>query len=393
MRKLYFFAFFLVLYELATYLANDMIMPGMVQVIREFKASNSNIALSLSLYILGNCTLILIAGSLAERYGKRLMILLGSFSFLVFTLLVACSHSIHEFMTWRFLEGCGLAVITIGYGLIHSNFNDKKSVKIIALMGNVSILAPLIGPMLGSIIVSHHSWRFVFYYTLALSVIAFLGLYRYTPQDQTATHPVNVGSLLKQYQTLLKNKAFVQGGLCIILATMPILLWISQAPNLILITLQQDYSHYVYYQLISVGGIALASILMQFIAGNYPIAGIIKIGGYLVFSGLLFSVLGHHNMWVVVSGQFLYTLGLGLANGCLYRLVLSSKEYSTNMASTLLGFSQSLSFVIGITLTNSVIHHFHYSIQSFTLVSLGFGLVTLYMIMKTAALYQHREWH
>ena len=354
MRKLYFFAFFLVLYELTTYLANDMILPGMVQVIKQFNASNRYIALSMSLYILGNCILILIAGSLAERYGKRLMILLGSFSFLVFTALLIFSQSIHEFMTWRFLEGCGLAVITIGYGLIHTNFNDKQAVKIIALMGNISILAPLIGPIIGSLIVSFQSWQHVFFYTLLLGTMGFIGLCYYTPRDTEPTHHVNLRSLLKQYQQLLQNKQFKQGGLCIILATMPILLWVSQAPNLILITLKQDYTHYVIYQLISIAGIPIASIAMQFIAGKYPMAGIIKTGGYTLMLGLLISVVGHQNMWIVVSGQFFYTLGLGLANGCLYRLVLSNKAYSTNIASTLLGFSQSLAFVIGITVINSL---------------------------------------
>ncbi len=391
-RSLYYFALFLVLYELATYLANDMILPGMVQVIHEFHAANRYIAMSLSLFILGNCTLIMIAGSLAEHYGKRLMILLGSASFLMFTLLLAYSHSIHSFMAWRYFEGCGLAVITIGYGLIHSHFNDRKAVKLISLMGNVSVLAPLIGPILGTIIVSFCSWRAVFYFTLLLAIPAFIGLWRYTPRDCPPIPLPDKQPLFKQYALLLRHKAFVQGTLCIILITMPLLLWISQAPNLILLTLKQNYLHYVLYQFISIFGICIATFLMQSLAGNYSMSGIIKVGGYFLLSGLIFSTVFHANIWLVVVGQFFYTLGLGLANGCLYRLVLSIKICSTNVLSTLLGFSQSLCYALGIALCNSFLQYWQYSVLSFTLMTLLFGCCAFYMMRKTATFYQQRQW-
>lgn len=392
MLALYLFPVFLVLYELATYLANDMIMPGMVQVVQEFHAPSSYIALSLSLYILGNCALIPLMGSLAERYGKRLMILLGSLSFLVFTALIAVSHHLHSFMSFRFLEGCGLAVITVGYGLIHAKFNDKSAVKLIALMGNITILAPLIGPVLGALIVSHASWRFVFYATFLLALVAFIGLYRYTPKDDQATHAVNIQAIFQQYRLVIQDWEFWRGTLTIILATTPILLWISQAPTLILITLQESYRHFALYQLLSIAGIAIASFAMQFIAGRYTMANIIKTGGYLLIAGLVVSVLGHHSIWVIVLGQFFYTLGLGLANGCLFRLVLANKTHSTNLTSTVLGFSQSFSFAASIALVNQILHYFHYSLLSYTVTTLVIGIVAFGMIQLCGRFYQQRQW-
>ncbi|HEX8955882.1 MAG TPA: MFS transporter, partial [Burkholderiaceae bacterium] len=52
-KQLWSFAVFFVLYELIIYLSNDMIMPAMLQVVADFHAADSDIALSLSLYILG----------------------------------------------------------------------------------------------------------------------------------------------------------------------------------------------------------------------------------------------------------------------------------------------------------------------------------------------------
>ncbi|MCD6047377.1 MAG: hypothetical protein K0S08_1024 [Gammaproteobacteria bacterium] len=392
MRPLYFFALSLVLYELATYLSNDMIMPGMIQVINEFHAPQSYVALSLSAYIIGNCALLLVVGGFAERYGKRLAILLGNTLFLVFTILITFSQSINAFMLWRFLEGSGMAVIATGYALIHSNFNDKGAVKLIALMSNLTILAPLIGPVLGTLIVSHFSWRYVFYFTAILCMTSLAGLCRYTPHDKPQTQQVNIHSLIKQYWQVVKDKQFMLGTSCVTLITMPVLLWISQAPNLILVKLQQNYTHYGIYQLISISGMALSSALMQFLAGEFPIANLIKAGIVLVAAGLGVSVLGHANIYIFVSGQFIYTLGLGLANGCIFRLVMANKAFSTNLLSTMFGFIQTLAFAVGIFIANSICQYFNFSLLSFALTSFTFGFAALLTTLKYAAGYRQRAW-
>src|SRR3990167_5379310 len=103
MRPLHLFALFFVLHELVAYLANDMIMPGMLQVIQEFHAPQTYVALSLNFYILGNCVLLLFVGGMSERYGKRLIMLLGNLFFLIFTLTVTVSQNIYQFIFWRFL--------------------------------------------------------------------------------------------------------------------------------------------------------------------------------------------------------------------------------------------------------------------------------------------------
>ena len=121
MRRLYLFALFLVIYEFTAYSANDMIMPGMIEVVRQFNVPISYVALSLSLYMLGECATQLWLGPLAEKYGKRKAILYGNFSFLVFTLLIASSFSIEQFMLGRWLQGSGMAFIAMGYALFLKN--------------------------------------------------------------------------------------------------------------------------------------------------------------------------------------------------------------------------------------------------------------------------------
>lgn len=70
------------MYEFLTYIANDMIMPGMIHVVHSFNAAETTIATSLTVYILGGASLQVILGPISDSYGRRPMMLLGAFLFL-----------------------------------------------------------------------------------------------------------------------------------------------------------------------------------------------------------------------------------------------------------------------------------------------------------------------
>lgn len=391
MRRLYFFALFLVLFEFAAYSANDMIMPGMIQVIQNFHAPQSFVALALSLYILGNTIVMLPVGSLAERYGKGRIMIIGNFFFLLFTLLIMTSQNINQFMIWRFLQGSGMAIIGIGYALIHENFDDKNAVKLTALMSNVTILAPLIGPAIGSGIVSFLSWKYVFIITSIISAITLVGLYQFNPHHDV-TSKVNAKSNISQYIHIIKDSRFFWGAICLTFGMLPVLFWISQAPNLILYKLHQSYLHYAIYQLISIGGLTISTIVMQFIAGRYPIYWLVKIGSAIMLLGLLISLIGSVSMMFIVGGLFIYTFGLGITNGCIIRLVMSIKELPTGMVASMLTFIQTLLFVIGIAVINIILTHFDFSLLSFTVSTFVTGAIAYMLTNWHISTYRERAW-
>jgi DHA1 family multidrug/chloramphenicol efflux transport protein-like MFS transporter len=393
LRPLYLFAVFLVLFELAAYLTNDMILPGMIQVIAEYHATQNYVALSMSYYLLGDCSCILLVGVLAEHFGKRRIILIGNLVFLLCIIMIMFSRNIHIFMAWRFFAGMGLAVISLAYAVIHENFNDKEAVKLTAIMGNVTVLAPLAGPALGSLVVAYFSWRAVFTITAFMALLSFWGMLKYTPHrpDKLPDAPLSP-SWLKSYQTILYHPEFLRGTLLAAFLLLPVFIWISQAPNLIFYTLHQGYRHYAIYQVISLGGLALSSVLMQFIAGKFPISQLIKTGVCLSATGLVLSLFGFHHIYFVVMGMFVYNLGMGLATGPIIRLLMSIKGVPSGMVASLYGFIQMMLLVIGIMVSNKIAHYFHYSLLSFTAMTCCFGLVAMIMLQRYLALHRGRAW-
>ena len=115
-RQAIFYAAFLVLYECLTYISNDMIMPGMHQVIENFHAPKSYIASSMTAFMLGGSSLQLFLGPLSDAYGRRKIMLIGVLIFLLSNLLPAFSQNMTQFMIERFFQGMGTCFIgSVGY--------------------------------------------------------------------------------------------------------------------------------------------------------------------------------------------------------------------------------------------------------------------------------------
>jgi len=142
-KNLILFALFFIIYEFNAYIANDMIMPGMMVVVNEFHSPLENIAKSLSLFIIGGSSLQIFLGPLCDYLGKRNILLAGNLLFLLASGVIPCVQSINQFLAARYFQGLGLCFIFIGYATIHELFNDKTAVKLCSLIANISVFAPL----------------------------------------------------------------------------------------------------------------------------------------------------------------------------------------------------------------------------------------------------------
>lgn len=258
-KSLYLFAAYFVLYELTNYLSNDMIMPAMPEVVRQFHAPLQNIALSLTFFIIGGSTLQVFLAPIADYIGKRKVLLFGNLLFLVATVVIPFSHSINQFLAARFFQGMGMCFIFIGYAMIHELFDDVAAVKITSLLSNISIFAPLAGPLIGTIITSISRWEFVFIVSGVLGIISYIGLYKFMPQGKIHADTIDIRQILKSYKNIFTHRIFIQGMVAFGLSIVPLIGWIGISPAIILENQHQPFKTYVIYQCFVFGGYVISS--------------------------------------------------------------------------------------------------------------------------------------
>ena len=392
-KQLFYFAMFFVLYELNTYLSNDMIMPAMLQVVTEFHAPLSNVALSLSLYIIGGSLLQIFLGPVADLIGKRKVMLFGNILFLIATLVIPFSHTINQFLAARLFQGMGLCFIFIGYAMIHELFDDVEAVKLTSILSNIAIFAPLAGPVIGSAITVAFKWEFVFIVSGILGVISLYGLYKYMPQGKITVERIDLGQIARSYYNIFTHKVFMFGIFTMGMSLIPLIGWIGLSPAIVIEHMHQSFSMYVIYQSVMFGGFIVSSLLIQKIAGKFSFQFLIKHGSRLLLIGLISASILHNYSYAFMLSMFIYSFGFGLFNGAIVRIALMSTGESSSLSSSAMSLLSSVYMSIGLEVYNVMCEKFDYSLGVYTYLNIPLGIIAYLCAVKYAKMNKDRVWN
>jgi len=162
----------------ATILASSMafIDGTVVNVALPFLQTNLNataigIQWVVEAYSLFLSALLLVGGTLGDRYGRRRIFNVGVVIFAAASALCGMAANIEQLIAARALQGIGGALLVPGsLALISSSFNEKERGKAIGTWSGFSAITTAIGPVLGGWLVEHWSWRAAFFLNLPLAV-------------------------------------------------------------------------------------------------------------------------------------------------------------------------------------------------------------------------------
>jgi len=327
-RRHLLFPLSLVLFEFATYIAHDMIQPGMLQVVSDFSAGSDWVSTSLTAYLLGGMTLQWLLGPLSDRLGRRPVLLTGVALFVTTCLLTLWVSSIEQFILMRFLQGVSLCFIgAVGYAAIQEAFSETLSIKMMALMANVALIAPLLGPVAGAAFIHVAPWKAMFGLFALIAAFSLWGLWRAMPE--TAGHAgdrFSVARLLADYRQVFSNGRLLCGALAIGFSALPLLAWVAQSP---VILMQDGGMTPLQYGLVQVPifvSLIIGNLVLSRLSGRMTIERPLWLGAWPIMLGLAIAAaaaIADPHQWVVsVMGLSLYAFGTGLINAGLYRLTL-----------------------------------------------------------------------
>jgi DHA1 family multidrug/chloramphenicol efflux transport protein-like MFS transporter len=369
-----------------------MIMPGMIKVVTEFNSPVENIAKSLSLFIIGGSSLQIFLGPLCDRYGKRNILLIGNILFLIASGIIPFVLNIDQFLAARFFQGFGLCFIFIGYAMIHESFDDKSAVKLCSLVSNISIFAPLVGPVIGSAIILAANWRYVFIITAILAITSLIGLAKNMPNNKPSRKAMTLKEILQTYLKIIRTRPLLQGGLIIAVSSLPLITWIGLAPILVMKTMGKSFGYYIVYQTLVFGGFIVSSISIQFMAGRISFYKLITRGSLIAICGLAISLIFSSIHIIFILGLFLASFGIGIFNGSIFRIAITSTGQSNSMSAATLNIIQSTVLAGGLEVLNVLCSKFGYSLFGFALLNLGAGIILLGLCLNFAKLVKLRAW-
>jgi EmrB/QacA subfamily drug resistance transporter len=157
----------------------------------DLDAGTAGLTWTVNAYTLTLASLIMLGGSLGDRFGRRRVFTIGVVWFAAASLLCGLAASIGWLVAARALQGVGGALMTPGsLAILQASFRPKDRSRAIGIWSGFGGVAAVIGPLLGGWLLGIGSWRLVFLVNLPVAGLV-LFLARHIPEtrdDEAAKH-------------------------------------------------------------------------------------------------------------------------------------------------------------------------------------------------------------
>ena len=150
----------------------NVALPSIGRQFHERTASLDSVAIG---FLVSLAVFIPAAGWLGDRFGMKRVLLTAIAIFTAASLLCGTANSLSELVLYRVLQGVGGGMLTpVGMALLFRAFPPAERVRASSILTVPVAVAPAVGPVLGGLLVTDLSWRWVFFVNLPLGILAFL---------------------------------------------------------------------------------------------------------------------------------------------------------------------------------------------------------------------------
>ncbi|MBF6544579.1 MFS transporter [Nocardia brasiliensis] len=335
--------------------------------IRELNATPSDIQWILDAYVLVFAGLLLTAGSLSDRFGRRRMLILGLAVFGVASLAAVLATEPWQVVGARVAMGVGGSLLMPStLSILMTTFAEDERRKAMAAWSTVSMVGIVAGPTLGGFLLQHYWWGSVFLLNIPVAILAIVAAVVLMPETTGEQRPVDLVGVLLSIVALVSTvyviieREWNIGMIALAaIAAIGFVVWESRSEHPMLplaVFRNRDFTGTCLTLLLMVFGMGAVMLMLtqylQFVLGYGPMkAGLallpyavaaavcnglgatlgktlsnktLIVSGLLVMSGA-FAILavGEGYLWVLVS-MLVMGIGGGLAGPAAYAAIMSA---------------------------------------------------------------------
>ena len=323
-------------------MAVTIALPANTQIMRDFNTEYGIAQLMLTVYLgVMGCAL-LVTGYLSDRFGRRPVMITGMFVFALGSLLTAISPSLEALLIGRAVQGLGAATgQSLSRAIIRDLYGRDKAASMIGYITMVTLVAPMLGPMIGGSLTVWMSWRFIFVLLCVLALITALLILRKMPEtggNSMAQKPRFLPSAI----ILSQHAVFRHYVMSLIFAAGMYWSFQAGAPYLVMEVMQVSPARYGVFFLLTALGYGVGN----FLSGRYAtqvgtdkmmatamIPGLLGIALFWVFADTLHPL-------ALFGPMFLVAMSNGLTIPSATAGALSARPELAGTAAGLAGFLQ-----------------------------------------------------
>ncbi len=216
-QNYYLFFILITLMSSVSIFATDTYLPALPSIASHFNATQTQVQLSFTVFLLGLASSQLIAGALSDRFGRKKIVVAGFILFTISSVLCACSNTLSEFIAFRLLQAIGGGVGSVtSRALVVDKYDRQEAVKIFATVFPIVGFSSAIAPFVGGYLTYFLGWQSNFFMIaiFGLVILLFVFLCLKTQVSTTVTH-VSSALKVRKYGDILSNLEFLGYALII----------------------------------------------------------------------------------------------------------------------------------------------------------------------------------
>ena len=326
-------------------LSVDVYLPAMPTMMVALDTDIRHMHLTLSSYLTGFALFHLACGPLADRFGRKPILIGGTVLFVAACVGCSLAETVDELVFFRFIQGIGACVgPTLARAVARDIFGPTRAARALSLIAMMMALAPAIAPAMGGVMMLWLPWPSIFVflavYGIAMIMLIHVFLGESLPQRQSL-HPL---SILVNYGTLLRSPMFLIATFASGFLYAGFLAYLAS-------------SSFVYIDMLGVPveyfGLTFITSVLGYMAGSGLSARLTKsyTSEQMVLAGAALVAVAAGTVWigaqrlpdsiaVMMIPMMFYCMGIGLMLPNAMAIALSPFPYIAGTASALLGFVQ-----------------------------------------------------
>ncbi len=159
---------------LITMYGETMLLPAISDIIRDFDISYSTSSWILTAYLISGAVMTPIAGKLSDIYGRKKMVLVIFVIYIVGIAIGGISTNIYTLVLARIIQGVGISMFPIAFGIIRDQFPMSKIAIGIGIFSSMFAAGSVVGMAIGGTIVQNFGWQATFFTIIPVAIVLWI---------------------------------------------------------------------------------------------------------------------------------------------------------------------------------------------------------------------------
>lgn len=342
----------------------DTYLPAFPHIQASLHASALQVQQTLTAYMSAFSVMMLWHGAFSDALGRRVVILISLAVFAVASLACAAVHSVEYLWAFRVLQGLSAgAGVVVGRAIIRDRYAGAEATRLLSTVTMIFAIAPALAPILGGLLVSAFSWRYIFLGLFVYAALLLAWCWRHLPETlpPAARIPLSAGFLMDSYKKVFRSPLFVMKAGALACNFCGLFLYIASAPVFMPQQLHLDAHQFAWLFVPAVSGIFLGALGANRLAGRLAVGKQVNLGYVLMVGAALANTAGHQLgspalPWSVLP-LFFYALGMSVAAPGITLIVLDLFPATRGIAASCQSFLQTLLAAVVAGLISPLLSH------------------------------------